>query len=204
MPHIPLFSHFFTNQSLIDVVLFFLLNPNEEVYLAQVVNSTGKALIQVQRTLKRLLDSGLVEKTTHKRKTYYKANLKHVAYEDVKNLVIKAKIFSPTFKDDITYLNKKVRYGFIYGSVAKSTHTPQSDIDVLLIGDLSYYDAGSFIFKLGRELAQEVNVVILSLDKLLQEIKNKNSFTSRVLQEPKIWLFGDRNEFENNPFEFSP
>ena len=189
-----LLSHFFTNQTLVDVLLFFLLQPHEKAYLRQIVDSTGKALILVQRTLKRLVETGLIQKSTHHRKTYYQADSKHVAYEDIKHLIIKAKIFSDEFQNDIENIVSKTTYGFIYGSFAKGTNTPSSDIDILLIGNLTYRDAAPFIFNLGRELAQEVNLVILKPDEFLKG--RKNSFISKVLHEPKIWLFGDKSEFE--------
>lgn len=196
MSNTNLLSHFFTNQTLIDVLLFFLLQPHEKAYLAQIVGSTGKALIQVQRTLKRLVETGLIQKSIHYRKTYYQADTKHVAYEDIKQLVVKAKIFSDQFEEDIEKIKTKINYGFIYGSFAKGTNTPFSDIDIFLIGDLTYQDTGPFIFKLSRELAQEVNIVIFTEEEFLRGIGNKNSFISKVLHVPKIWLFGDKSGFE--------
>jgi uncharacterized protein len=194
--HTNLLSHFFTNQTLIDVFLFFLLNPQEETYLAHIVSSTGKGLIQVQRTLKRLLETGLIYKTIRHKKTYYKADQQHIAYDDVKNLVLKAKIFSDAFKEDIDFLKTKVDYGFIYGSVAKGTCRSESDIDIFFVGNLTYYDTGSFVSHLSSALVQEVNVAIFSPENLRVELKNKNSFVSHVCNDPKIWLFGDKNEFE--------
>lgn len=196
MARVSLLSHLFTNQTLIDVFLYFLLNPQEEVYLARIVESTGKALIQVQRTLKRLVEAGLILKATRHKKTYYKADHQHVAYDDMRKLILKAKIFSDPFKNDLEKLKNKVSYGFIYGSVAQGSNTPQSDIDIFLVGDLSYDDAGPFIFHLGRELVQEVNVIIFSPRELEKQLSYKNIFVLNVLQEPKIWLFGDKDEFE--------
>lgn len=191
-----LLSHFFTNQTLVDVLLFFLLQPSEKAYLSQIVDSTGKTLILVQRTLKRLVETGLILKSIHHRKAYYRADLKHVAYEDIKQLIIKAKIFSKSFQDDIQSINDNITYGFIFGSFAKGTNTLASDVDIFLIGNLTYHDTGSFIFKLGRELTQEVNVVIFTPQEFSLAIKHKNSFILNILNEPKIWLFGDKREFE--------
>src|SRR5262245_37321444 len=103
-----LLSHFFTNQTLVDVLLFFMLQPSEKAYLSQIVDSTGRALILVQRTLKRLVETGLILKSIDHGKTYYRADLKHVAFDDIKHLIIKTKIFSESFKNDIEILNKKV------------------------------------------------------------------------------------------------
>jgi predicted nucleotidyltransferase len=177
-------------------MLYFLLNPREEVYLAQIVNSTGKALLQIQRTLKRLVECGLVQKTLHHNRMYYKADQNHIAYEDIRRLCLKAKIFSDMFREDIERLNERGVYGFIYGSVAKGTNSAESDIDIFFIGNLTYSDVATFLFKLGRELAQEVNGAVFTTAEFLQALKDKNSFVAKVLQEPKIWLFGDKSEFE--------
>lgn len=196
MAHLPLLSHFFSNKTLIDVFLYFLLNPVEDAYLARIVDSTGKALIQVQRTLKRLVDSGLVLKTTEHKKSYYKADRNHIAFDEMLHLTIQAKIFSDMFKKDLELFAEKVDFGFIFGSVAKGSNTPESDIDIFLVGNLTYDDVSSFMFKLSQELVQEVNIIIFSPRELSKQITAKISFINNVLNEPKIWLFGDKNEFK--------
>lgn len=192
----PLLSQFFPNQTLMDVFLYFVLNPKEDMYLAHIVESTGKALIQVQRTVKRLVDCGLVLKTTRHNKTYYKADTKHIAYDELRQLAIQAKIFSAPFETDLEQLRNKVDFAFVYGSVAKGSNTQESDIDLFFVGTLNHDDIRSFIFKLGRELVQEVNVIILSPSKLEKLITDKDPFILNTMQSPKIWLFGDKSEFE--------
>lgn len=191
-----LLSHFFTNQTLVDILLFFVLQPHEKAYLTQIMDATGKALIQVQRTLKRLIETGLIQKSTHYKRTYYQADLKHVAYEEIRNLIIKAKIFSDQLESDLKNIKDKIDYGFIYGSLAKGTNTLKSDIDIFLIGNLTYESASPFLFNLSRELVQEVNAIIFTPQEFSKELKAKNVFISNVIQEQKIWLFGDKSEFE--------
>jgi len=54
----------FPNKTFADVLLFFVLHPQEEAILARIVRATDKALIQVQRALKRLVTSGLIRKSS--------------------------------------------------------------------------------------------------------------------------------------------
>lgn len=196
MSKISLLSHFFPNPTLLDVFLYLVLKPSEETYLARIVDSTGKALIQVQRTLKRLVDCGLITKVCHHKRTYYKADKKHVAYDEMRQLAIQAKIFSEPFKAYLERLQTKVDYAFIYGSVAKGSNTAESDIDLFFVGNLTHDDVRSFSFELGRELVQEVNVIIFSSSKLEKLIKDNDPFITNVLRDPKIWLFGDKSEFK--------
>lgn len=196
MLRLSLLSHLFPNQALIDVFLYFTLKPSEDTYLARIVNSTDKALIQVQRTLKRLIDCGLVSKTIRHNKTYYKVDTKHVAYDELRQLALQAKIFSEPFKTNLERLQNKVDFAFIYGSVASGSNTAESDIDLFFVGNLTHDDIRSFSFDLSRELVQEVNVIIFSPSKLEKLIAENDPFITNVMQGPKIWLFGDKIEFK--------
>ncbi len=196
MKQISLLSHLFPTPTLVDVFLYFVLKPSDDAYLARIVDSTGKALIQVQRTIRRLVDCGLVLKTCRHKKTYYKADKKHVAYDEMRQLALQAKIFSEPFKAHLERLQNKVDYAFIYGSIAKGSNTPESDIDLFFVGNLTHDDIRSFSFDLGRELVQEVNVIIFSPSKLEKMIRDNDPFITSVLEGPKIWLFGDKREFK--------
>lgn len=101
------------------------------------------------------------------------------------------------FKKDLEHFEEKIDFGFIFGSVAKGSNTPESDIDIFFLGDLTYEDVSSFMFNLQRELLQEVNVIIFSEWELSKRIADKDPFITNVLKEPKIWLFGDKNEFNS-------
>ena len=189
-------SHIFPNQTALEILLFFLFHPKERIHLARIVHATDKALIQVQRALKRLVEIGLVLKHTRIGKAYYQANPSHIAYEEVQRLALKAKMLNPLFKKEFSNLEKKINYGFIYGSVAKGTNTETSDIDVFIVGNIRYENLGSFFYNIGCQLVREVNPIIFSKEQIKAEIQNQNSFIKDVLNGPKIWLFGNKYEFE--------
>lgn len=56
------FIKLFPNPSFALVLTLFLTHPDEEMYQSRVVETTKCALIQVQRALKRLEDTGLIHK----------------------------------------------------------------------------------------------------------------------------------------------
>jgi predicted nucleotidyltransferase len=191
-----LFVPNFSNQTMIDVLLFFLLHPDEEAYLARIVRTTNKALIQVQRTIKCLLKTGLIQKIKRAKKTFYKVDTEHLAFDDLRNMALKAKIWSSDFKEDRDRFASKANFGFIYGSIAKGAHTSSSDLDIFLIGNLTLHDVSKFMSHLGRELFREVNIVIYTPEEMHAAIEQENSFILEVIKSPKIWLFGSKNEFE--------
>ena len=190
------FAAIFPNRAFIEVLLFFLLHPDEETYLARIVRATGNALIQVQRGLKRLEEAGLITRILRGHKAYFRANMKHAAFKDLKRVVLKTIIFSDPIDQELSSIQSKVKYGFIFGSTAIDTDSSDSDIDLFLIGDLSYQEAGRFSFPLSMKLGREVNTAIYSLKDFKKKIKEKSPFILEVIQGAKIWLLGDEDEFK--------
>ncbi len=186
----------FPSSAFVDVLLFFMLHPQEETYLARIVRATGKLLVQVQRSIKRLEESGLVRKIMRGNKAYYQTNASHTAFKDLKQMAIKTIIFSSKFEKELNQIKDKITYGFIFGSTAANRDTPESDIDLFLIGNISYEKAGLLTIPLSLEFGRPINTIIYPLKDFTRKLNDKQTFITEVISKPKIWLFGDEHEFE--------
>ena len=81
---------------------------------------------------------------------------------------------------------------FVFGSVAKTTDTAASDIDLMVISDkLAYADLYGALEATSTVLGRTVNPTILTGRELARRLKAKESFITRVLAQPKIWIVGD-------------
>ena len=72
-------AELFPNPTLVKVLSLFLLHPEKEFYQRGIAETTGNALLQVQRALKRIERAGLVTKTKRGNMVYYKADRMHPA-----------------------------------------------------------------------------------------------------------------------------
>lgn len=124
----------FANQTLVDVLSLFLQNSDEELYQADIVKRTGKALMQVQRTLKTLQEVGLITSSQRGRLVYYKIVKTHPIYEDLKKMLLKTVALGDAIRLALTSLDNKIRYAFIFGSIAQGTESVDSDIDLFSAG----------------------------------------------------------------------
>lgn len=189
------FIKLFPSPSFTDVLVFFLTHPNEEAYQSQIVNSTGRALIQIQRALNRLEDTGLIVKNRQGNRIYYKANQMHPAFDDIKRALFKTVIFGDTLKKALIALKHKILFSFIYGSMARADESPTSDIDIFIVGNLGIKDIAGILGSIGNELGREINPTVYPLKELKKKIKEKNPFINEIIHGPKIWLIGEENEF---------
>lgn len=190
-----LFIKLFPNPSLAKILSIFLSQPDEEFYQASLTKTTGCALIQVQRALKRLEDTELINKTKSGHRFYYKANKKHPAFEDIKRAFYKTILFGDLLKKALTTIKRKIQFGFIYGSLASGKESSSSDIDLFIIGDLGIRDIATILSDVGKELGREINPTVYSVKEFKKKIKEENPFINEILHCPKIWLIGEEHEF---------
>jgi uncharacterized protein len=190
------FIKLFPSPSFVEVLAIFLSHPKEELYQSYIVESTGCALIQVQRALKRIEETGLINKTKSGNRFYYKANEKHPAFENIKQALFKTVLFGDLLKNALKTMKKKIQFCFIYGSLAIGSESYSSDIDLFIMGDLGLRDIAHILSEIGNDLKREINPTVYSEKELKKKIKEKNPFIKEIMRSPKIWLIGDEYDFK--------
>ncbi len=186
----------FSNSTLVDVLSLFLQNADEEFYQADVVNKTGKSLMQVQRALKTLEEVGLISSSRRGKLVFYKAIKRHAIFDDLKKLFLKTVAIGDSVRQAIKPLSNKIKYLFIFGSLAKGVETIESDIDLFVIGELSLRDLSKAIGVLSRKLTREINPVLFTISEFKKRLSQNDHFLLEVITNPKIWIVGDESEFD--------
>jgi len=86
----------------------------------------------------------------------------------------------------------RIEAAFVYGSVAKKSDTAASDIDLLLISDeLAYPDLFLALDAVSARLGRTVNPTLFTRKELMRKLKDGESFATRVMAQPKLWVLGD-------------
>jgi predicted nucleotidyltransferase len=87
---------------------------------------------------------------------------------------------------------KHIRAAFVFGSVAKGTEAPGSDVDLFVIGDLPPSELAIDLGQINLELGRRVSLSSYSVEEFVELSAQENHFVTRVLQGPVIWLIGDK------------
>ncbi len=91
-------------------------------------------------------------------------------------------------------LAERIRLALVYGSVARGQPTRTSDVDVLVVGEVSFPEIVTALGPAQQELRREVNPTVYPADEFQSKIAAGHHFLMRVLEQPKIFLIGDNNE----------
>lgn len=185
------FSRLFSSDTLVALLKIFLLRPEEAFYQRELADATRARLYLVQRELARLERAGLVLKMPSGNRVYYRANRSHPALEDLKRAFLKTVALGDALRVALAPVADQVRVAFIYGSYASGQETAGSDIDLLLVGNLSAREAAAVLGPSGRELGREFNPTIYPPEEFRNKARAGHHFVKEVLKNPKVFLIGD-------------
>lgn len=182
----------FASGTLARLLTTFLTRPEAALYQKELADGAGTGLYAVQRELARLERAGLVVRTPRGNRVYYRANRSHPAFEDLKRVILKTMGLGDALRAALTPLADRVRVAFIYGSLARGDETAGSDIDLLLVGDLTLREASAILGPVGRDLGREFNATVYPPEEFRTKAREGHHFISEVLRGKKIFLIGDK------------
>jgi predicted nucleotidyltransferase len=177
------------------VLALLFSHPDEAYYLRQVVRETGLGHGAVQREFGLLLKLGLVTRTRRGREVFYQANQASPVFSELRGLIVKTAGLADVLREALAGA-KGVALAFIFGSMAKGTFDSRSDVDLLVVGDVSFGDVSGALRSAEDRLNREVTPTVYSPTEFQEKVKAKHHFLMRVLEEPKIMLVGSEDDLE--------
>lgn len=169
-------------------------HPDEAYYLRQLVRSVGAGLGAVQREVKRLAEAGIIRRTVRGRQVYYQANSECPVFPELKGLVVKTTGAADVLRAALARLAGRIKVAFIYGSVARLDEKSGSDVDLIVIGDVSFGDVVAALGTAQETLSREINPTVYSPAEFKSKLRARHHFLSSVLRSEKVFVIGDEHE----------
>lgn len=169
---------------------------DEMFYLRQIVRASGYGLGPVQRELKLLTDARIIRRTVRGRQVYFQADSQSPIFPEIRSLIAKTAGIGDTLRNALSPMAGLIKVAFVYGSIARGEEKQRSDIDLLIVGEVSFTDVVMNLQAAQKAIGREVNPTVYSSSELRTKLREKHHFLTSVLKEPKIYLIGDENELE--------
>ena len=163
-------------------------------YTKQILDAVKIGRGTVQRELKILTDTGIIIREVQGRQVYYRANSRCPIFNELKGIVRKTFGVADVLKQSLATVMEKISVAFIFGSIASNTDDRKSDIDVMIVGAISFGEVVGLLSKPEKELGRELNVIVYPIFEFNKKVKENHHFVKTVLEGEKIFLVGD--EFE--------
>jgi predicted nucleotidyltransferase/DNA-binding Xre family transcriptional regulator len=106
--------------------------------------------------------------------------------------------------DALTSFGDLIRIAFVFGSVARREQVQESDIDLMVIGDVRFKDLAAALHTMEQTLGRTVNPVLFSAEQFRQQYREGNPFLLDVVRKDKIFLKGGRDDLTELVADRSP
>jgi predicted nucleotidyltransferase len=193
-PRITVADALFTkSQQRVLAVLFG--NPHRTFYANEVIDLAGVGSGATQRELAKLEGAGLVTVNRVGKQKHYQANAAAAVFEPLRELILKTSGLAGLLLSALAPVAEEISAAFVYGSIAKGEDSATSDVDLMVVSEsLAYADLFALLEEASSQLGRAVSPTIYTPAELTKRVRQKNSFVTRVLAQPKIWLIGGEDD----------
>lgn len=175
--------------------LFF--GPHKAYHLRGLANAVGANAGNVSRALPALLETRLVKVVYDARGAQYQADESSPLYQPLRQLLLADSELVNDLKAVAGEL--PIESAFVFGSVARGTDGHDSDVDVLVVGDVSTVKAMAAFRPVARKHGREINVMAVSRQEMAQRTAQGAEFWRDVWQNRRIVLKGSADAPEVSP-----
>jgi predicted nucleotidyltransferase len=165
-----------------------LSHPGQSYHLRGLAQAAGTDSGNTARLLRSLVDNGLVLAAPDSHSTRYAINTRSALMPPLRELVANAGALIKDLRGVAEGL--ATSYVGVYGSFAAGTDEADSDIDVLIVGELSVVAAQAAFKAVARKHRKQVNVVVVSAGDLRHHLQENSALWSSIANGKKIDLKG--------------
>jgi len=177
-----------------QVLGLLLLHPDESFHLREIARATNTQPGTLRRELAQLADSGVLSREKMGNLVRYKADTACPIYDELRGILKKTAGVVDVLRAGLASLSDKISVAFVYGSLASGAERRASDIDVMIVGKVTFEEAVGALHASQIELRREVNPNVYRPDEFKKKAKEKDHFLSRVLEQPKLFILGKEND----------
>jgi predicted nucleotidyltransferase len=169
----------FSSGTRVDILSMFLLNPDTDKYLREIARETGDNVNSVRRELNNLEGIGLLKSLWRGKQKYYSVNKSFPLYNELKSVFMKTAGAGSMISEKLKEL-EGINRTFIFGSYALGNFEPDSDIDLMVIGNVNEDLLIETISVLEEETGREINYILMTEKEYESRDKSGDPFISEV------------------------
>lgn len=172
------------------VIGWLFTHTDERFYVRQLTKLLGEDSTNVSRELARLESLGILLSTRSGQQKYYRANPNSSLFDELKSVAAKTTGAVDVIRRALEDHRETVQAAFVFGSFARQQQTADSDIDVMIIGDVNEVALQASISRTESELRRTINYSLLSRSEYQEQLAREEGFLFTVLKGPKLMVMG--------------
>lgn len=179
----------FRSELQLRMLALLLLQPERRWTIQELADGLGAPPSSVHRELRRAEDAGIVERDGSARPHRFRAALDSPFHEPLTVLLSRSVGVEEQIRDVLD--RPEVMAASIYGSWSSGPRRPDSDVDVVVVGDADLRELRRAVRPIGKAAGRTIDLTVLAPDEFRRLQRERSSFVRRLLEGPTTPLIGD-------------
>ena len=171
-----------------------LVQPEKAWYVSELARRMGVPPSSLQRELQDLSAVGILKTHRQGRMVYYQANMDSPVFPDLRGLLFKTAGLVDVLADALKPVAAKLRAAFVYGSIAAGKEQSDSDIDLMIVGQVSPTELALPLRRARELLGREINPTVYTPAEFDKKRAANDPFLKQVMDKPKLFVLGKSHE----------
>lgn len=164
--------------------------PQRAYYLRELARQAGVSPGALQRELGQLQKADLVDRSQDGNRVAYRANSAHPIFPELQSIVRKTCGLPAQIKAALVPCAGQIRFAALYGSVAKGIDHARSDVDLLIVGEISLQQTLAAIVPVEERIGRDIGFRLYNAQDFRERRSQEDRFLNNVLNGPFTCLIG--------------
>lgn len=169
-------------------------NSDQSYYVRQIAVAVGTKPGTIAPELGLLTDLGLLVSKRVGNQVFYRANQDSPVFPEIKTLVAKTVGVFHLLRSALKPLSDRIQLAFVYGSLAKQEETAQSDVDLMVVGQVELDEVLGRLQAVEQQIQRTINPNVYSSEDFKAKLVSGSHFVVSVVRGPKVFIVGDKDE----------
>ena len=162
--------------------------------MRELARQSGYHEASVRQELRKLKEQDLVSERRDGNRVYYQANRHHPLYREIHQMVLKTSGLVEVLAHALR--QQPLEVAFVFGSLAESSETAGSDVDLMVIGKLGLMKLTALLSGVSEQVGREINPHVMSSSEYRKRLDTGDHFVTGVLSGPKLFVLGTQDDLE--------
>ena len=185
----PAILPLFRSEMQLRLFSLLLLQPERSWALQELAQALDAPASSVHRELVRAEGAGIISRDPTVRPHRFQAATDDPFNQPLVDLLRRSVGVEEQLRDALK--RPDVLAAAIYGSWVSGTRRPDSDIDVMVIGNADLRELRRHVRPIGKEAGRVIDLTVLSAEEFRRLVTENSSFVRRVLEAPITPLVGN-------------
>ncbi|GAK73426.1 putative nucleotidyltransferase [Agrobacterium rubi TR3 = NBRC 13261] len=135
-----------------------LLHPDVHYGSNELIAIGGSGNGAGRRILDQFEASGVVVKHARGNQRLYSANRDHPVFQELRSICVKTFGIAKLIAEELAPFRDRISLAFVFGSIARGSERADSDIDLMVIGEVDLFELGEPLERLHKALGREIDL----------------------------------------------